>query len=251
MSKHSARYLLMQEERRSKIVAKTNSAGLLTKVSDSSAETLAQQIKKLLNEDIIEDGIIDSVMPLTEVILVSVRELGEDDDIHHNALFNSVGLPVEEVALMSILIPLSNVSPDLTTLDPKSLVGKAVKVFMSDGVAVEAELVSNVSGGEYHNSSISKKDIKTASLLNLPVEDYLRWMGHSEDSIEDYMKLKAEDFSGGVVFRFKDEAYWDKDIAKGKDNDVYIEPWDRLIGRNLQPMKTQLCHTPIIMFSGK
>lgn len=251
MSKHSARYLLMQEERRSKIVAKTNSAGLLTKVSDSSAETLAQQIKELLNEDIIEDGIIDSVMPLTEVILVSVRELGEADDIHHNALFNSFGLPVEEVALMSILIPLSNVSPDLTTIDPKSLVGKAVKVFMSDGVAVEAELVSNVSGGEYHNSSITKKDIKTASLLNLPVEDYLRWMGHSEDSIEDYMKLKAEDFSGGVVFRFKDEAYWDKDIAKGKDNDVYIEPWDRLIGRNLQPMKTQLCHTPIIMFSGK
>ena len=53
------------------------------------------------------------------------------------------------------------------------------------------------------------------------------------------------------MFRFKDEAYWDKDIAKGKDNDVYIEPWDKLIGRNLQSMKTQLCHTPIIMFSGK
>lgn len=251
MSKHSARYLLMQEERRSKIVAKTNSAGLLTKVSDSSAETLAQQIKELLNEAIIEDGVIDSVMPLTEVILVSVRELSGNDDIHHGLLFNSFGLPVEEVSLLSILIPLSNVSPDINTIDPNTLIGKPVKVFMSDGVAVEAELVSNVTGGEYHNSTITKKDIKTASLLNLPVEDYLRWIGHSEDSIEDYLKLKAEDFSGGVVFRFKDEAYWDKDTAKGKDNDIYIEPWDKLIGRNLQSMKTQLCHTPIIMFSGK
>lgn len=253
MSNHSARYLLIQEERRSRVIAKTNSAGLLTKVGDSNADTVAERIKTLLDVEIIEDGIIDSVMPLTEIILVSVRSLKDStDDVHSGILFNTFGLPVEEVALMSILIPLTNISPDINTIDPNSLINKPVKVYMSDGVAIEAELVSHVTGGEYHNSTISKRDIKTASLLNLPVEDYLRWIGHDEESIADYLKLKAEDFSKGVVFRFKDEAYWDKDVAKGKDNDVYIEkPWELLIGRNLQKMKTQLCHVPIIMFSGK
>lgn len=257
--KYSERYKLIQAERRTKTVARTGSGGLLKPVESSSTEALSEKVEQLLSKVVIEEGVINSVMPLNEIILVSVRGHAEHDHEHDHVddteqglLYNAHGMSESEVPLLSVLIPLINILPDINDLNIETLIGKPVKVYMSGNVAVQAELVSTLPNSNIHNSNISQQDIETASLLNIPVENYLRFIGHEEESITDYMALKAGDFKDGVIFRFKDEAYWDKDVAGAKGSDVFIEEAPKgLLGRNYQNMKTQLCHVPIIMFSGK
>ena len=93
-----------------------------------------------------------------------------------------------------------------------------------------------------------------ANNLDLNVFQFLASIGYSEEVLEDYFKLKAEDYAQKGVIRFENEAYWDKDVNKVKDSDIYISTEDApksLLGRNFLKMKTQFCHMPVIMFSGK
>lgn len=253
--KYSERYRLLNQEKNSRIVAKTGSGGILSPVESSSTEALSEKVESLLKEVVVKEGIINSVMPLTSTILVSVR--GHTNPKHvgdseKGLIYNTHGMSEEEAPLLPTLIPLINVLPDLSDLNIESLINKPVKVYMSGNVAVQAELVSLLPGANIHDSNISQQDIETASLLSISISDYLRFIGHDEEAIDDYLKLKLGDFKDGVIYRFTDEAYWDKDVAGAKGNDVFIEESPLgLLGRNFQKMKTQLCHTPIIMFSGK
>ena len=258
MSKYSERFALHQAMRQSKVVATTGSGGILTPVvSSSNVETIAEKAINTLERSDIKDGTINSVMPLTDRVLVTVRgEVvnGLDNDYSAGALYNSYGRPEEDIPLLSVLLPLINVDPEAAGFNAESLLHKPVKVYMTGNIATQVELVAVVPGAMIHNSRIAAHEIEMATMLDLPVEEYLRFIGHTEDSINDYLKLKAGDFKDGIIFRFKGEGYWDKDIAGVKGNDVYIEDKDSplgIYGRNYQKMKTQLCHTPIIMFSGR
>lgn len=255
MLNYSERWKLQTLERKNRAIARVGATGITALTPPDMTETIAERVVDL--KTIIEEseGSIDFVMPLEGNILVAVREfsdhtgedLGEPGDF-----FNSFGIPEEELPLMGILMPLDNVLPDITTVKAEDFIGKRVKVYLSNGVAFRAELISSHNGENFHASGINPIDLQMAAEHSLPIPDFLRWVGYPEEAIDDYLKMKAGDYATGTIFRFKNESYFDRDVAKSRGMDVFLEdPLKYILGRNYEPMKDKLCHVPIIMFSAR
>lgn len=256
MSSLIERYKQMEANKEATTKAIESSGALGGQLKNNLTETLSETIKREFENTSFEPGVISCVMPLTQYFAVGVRRYSEHEGTSNGQVedyFNAFNEPVEDIPLASILIPLVNLQPDLQDIDPDRLIGRQVKVLVDNNVAISCELISLQDYAMIQSSNITQRDIYKASLHDLPIDEYLRFIGHSEEDIEDYLQLKVSDFRDGVIFRFQDEAYWDKDTQKVKDNDVFLDNplFNNVLGRNYLRMKTQLCHNPIIMFSGK
>lgn len=253
----SNRWILNQEKMPTKIIAQTTPGGELQPI-DSGTKTIATSVKEEAFKVIEVFGKIEKVLPLTDKVLVSVSALYTVDIIGHDQtgeLFNTFGLDDEDLPVMMTMIPLINYQQDMAQTSLDSLVGKKVKVKMiEDHYALEAELVSYTSYEFSHESRIALMSMYKAQNLNLGILDYLSMVGYDEESLQDFFKLKEADLQKSGVIRFENEAYWDKDMNKVKGLDIYLsteEAPSRLLDRNYLSMKTQACHMPVIMFSGK
>lgn len=230
------------------------SRDIATNVSESSFKVISKF------------GVIHQVMPLNDVIMVSVLKSHTDvahdhssgDSLGHagdDSLFNSFFLDPDDTPLLASMIPLVNFNQQLLQVNLEDLIGKKVKVKVIDGYyATEAQLVSFTDYDFSHESKITLMNFATAQNLDLNVFQYLTSLGYEEDVLEDFYKLKLQDYMQEGVIRFENEAYWDKDMANFKDSDIFIaldKSPKSLIGRNYLKMKTQFCHMPVIMFSGK
>lgn len=253
----SNRWILDQEKLPSKTIAQTTPGGNLQTI-DSGTKTIATSVKEEAFKIIEVYGQIEKVLPLTDKVLVSVSALYTFDGIGHDEtgeLFNTFGLEGEDIPLLMTMMPLINYQQDLAQSSLEDLVGKKVKVKMlEDHYALEAELVSYTGYEFSHEAKISLMSLYKAQNLDMNIIDYLNLTGYDEDAIEDFFKLKDSELQKTGVIRFEDEAYWDKDLNKVKDKDIYLsaeEAPNNLLGRNYLKMKTQACHMPVIMFSGK
>ena len=230
------------------------------KVVSGETKTVVESIKENSYGTEYIPGRIHIVMPLGDRLMVSVKQ--DPEEYNHEGdssgedipvLFNSFGKDFEEVPLLQTLIPLINLDLDITPLDLYSLIGRRVKVKCMTGMyALEAELVSALPRDYMHESQLMTLDLYRASDLNLDPEKFLLTLGYSEEAVKDIFKLKGKTDKG--VIRFPDEAYWDQDVPKVLDLDIILgleETPSMIIGRNFLKMKTQLCHMPVLMFSGK
>lgn len=232
--------------------------GSIEKNVTPESRDIATNISETTYKTFHKFGTIHQVLPLGGKILVSVMKLEEADYLGHHeseALFNNFFLDSEDSPLLASMIPLVNFDQELFQIPLDDLIGKKVKVkLLEDLYATEAELVSITDYEFSHESKINLMNMAMANNLDLNVFQFLASIGYSEEVLEDYFKLKAEDYAQKGVIRFENEAYWDKDVNKVKDSDIYISTEDApksLLGRNFLKMKTQFCHMPVIMFSGK
>ena len=253
----SNRWILEKEKASSRVVAETTPGGNLQSVT-ATDKTIATSVKEESFKIVEVYGQIEKVLPLTDKILVSVSSLYLEDSFGHDLtgqLFNSFGLEGEDLPVMMTMIPLINYQQDMAQTSLDSLIGKKVKVKMiEDHYAIDAELVSYTGYEFSHESKISLMSMFTAQNLDMNIFDFLLLTGHSEEDLEDFFKLKDSDLQKKGVIRFENEAYWDKDVNKVKDSDIYVSSDampNNLLGRNYLKMKTQFCHMPVIMFSGK
>lgn len=253
----SNRWILEKEKASSAIIASTTPGGKLRTV-DAGDKTIATNIKEEAFKIVELFGKIEKVLPLNDQVLVSVSSLYIEDETGHDLtgrLFNSFGLEDDDLPVMMTMIPLINYQQDMAQSSLDALIGKRVKVkTLEDHYAIEAELVSYTGYEFSHESKISLMSMYTAQNLGVDIFNFLVLTGHSEEELEDFFKLKESDVDKTGVLRFENEAYWDKDVNKVKDSDIYLtedKAPTSLLGRNYLKMKTQFCHMPVIMFSGK
>ena len=232
--------------------------GSIEKNVTPESRDIATNISETTYKTLYKFGTIHQVLPLGGKLLVAVLKTSQSDSLGHDedeALFNSFFLDSEDSPLLATMIPLVNFDQELFQIPLDDLVGKKVKVkLLEDLYATEAELVSITDYEFTHDSKITLMNMALANNLDLNTFQFLASIGYSEEVLEDFYKLKLEDYLDKGVIRFENEAYWDKDVNKVKDSDIYITEEDApksLLGRNFLKMKTQFCHMPVIMFSGK
>lgn len=232
--------------------------GSIEKSVTPESRDIATNISETTYKTVYKFGTIHQVLPLGGTLLVAVLKTSQEDSLGHDeneTLFNSFFLDPGDSPLLASMIPLANFDQELFQIPLDDLIGKKVKVKLLDDLyATEAELVSITDYDYSHESKIALMNMAMAGNLDLNIFQFLASIGYDEEVLDDYFKLKAEDYSQKGVIRFENEAYWDKDVNKVKDSDIYISTEDApksLLGRNFLKMKTQFCHMPVIMFSGK
>lgn len=249
--------LELREKQKASYIAESSADGSINPIVQNDTTDISKRISEEMYKYREGKGTIHQVLPVNNRVFVSVFMTGEVDKLGHDLsdkLYNSYNMELEDIPLLQTMLPLVNFDQEILQLDLSLLVGKKVKVRILEGFyAINAELVSSFPDDALHKGEPHKMDIH--QIMTYGFKDIwksLERVGYAKENLDEFKKLKVKEHSDPGVFRFKNEAYWDKDTNQSKDMDILLkDDFVGLIGRNYLEMKSKLCHTPIIMFSGK
>lgn len=232
--------------------------------------TTVEEVVKKENEDkwSYEEGIIKIVLPLNDRVEVAVEPIFHPNDDYDSImsvfpkamLYNTQFQPryaekTKGIPLLQCFVPLVNFDAS-TGQELKTLVNRHVRVkIWNKSYVSEAELIAFSQYENPYKTSISVEDMFLAEKYGLEAGPYLRSLGHPQEKIDKYLDLTLEEvLPEGVtegVLRLDGEAFWDKDVLELTEQDIKPRKWSELIRDNAKAKKNQLCHMPIIMFTGK
>ena len=159
----------------------------------------------------------------------------------------------QNVPMLQCFIPLEDFDATLGT-DLTTLVGRHVSVKVWDRLyASSATLLAWSKYERSSRSGISVQDMFLAEKYGIEAGQFLKNLGYTDQQIEDYLNITIDqiEVEEGVL-RLEGEAYWDKDVPELKEKDIVLKDVpENLLKRNWLKLKDQLCHMPLVMFSGK
>lgn len=234
-------------------------------------ENTVLEVVKQENQDkwTYEEGVIKLALPLNDRVEVAVEPIfhpNREDTTFMSTFskpmyYNTQFMPrynkeeYRDIPFLQCFIPLINFDA-ATGQDINSLIDRHVRVKVwNNTYASEAELIAWSKYERAYKSGISAVDMFFAEKHDLDAGQYLKSIGYSDEQIEEYLNLSLdevlpEDVDKGVI-RLPGEAYWDKDVLELSQWDIRVEKWPETLRRNAQKMKDQLCHMPIMMFTGR
>ena len=212
-------------------------------------------------------GIIDSILTVDSVLYViayraeSITQFNKDHE-HIEPIkeyYNCQG-DINAYSVYELLMPITNIDLKREVLDPRTLIGSKVMVSEINGLAVKAELITNID--EFNESPLKIPRALLSSIRNY-IGAYTR-MDSDEDrvtSLVDKLGLtdttkklydkSANDFSG-KVWSYDNNAVYGRDTAKLKDGEDSLKPIEGF-ARHVtnESMKTKNCHLPVKLFSAR
>lgn len=212
--------------------------------------------RELINHKISEEvGFIHNVYPQTTKVFVKVREDGFDE--YGKPMFFNEDYEGPETPEIALLIPLVGFDPTSgESLD--ALIDRKVKVRVtSDGIALSARLAPIDEGDLPLYGQISPVDLYRAKTHPEGVRVALKLMGYPDATIDTWMHIGTPESVYGdgtdkYVMRIAGEGYWDQAVETDTEMTVrFKNAIDKWADKNLAPMKTKLCHNPIIAFSAR
>lgn len=228
--------------------------------SPASAPTVASPTKQVVQQEssvpeTTEDiGYIFTVYPKTDKVFVKVRreELTENNEpIFFNHL-DPFQPPVEE----ALIIPLEDFKPEEGTNLDELVKKKVIVTVTNKGVATKCRLAPVTEEDTLLDVTVKPQHLVDAYEHPEGVEKGLSNLGYSDEQLNDLMTLGIDtedrpDKGEGVV-RIAGEGYWDQVVEEDTERTIRvvnaIEAWKE---KNLSPLKTKLCHNPIIAFSAR
>lgn len=231
----------------------SSSGGTGTQSSSTAASARVVQLEESVPKEEEQEGTIYTVYPKTDKVFVKVLSHRGDGD--QPIFFNQINDKDESIESL-LAIPLEDFDPKTgESLD--SLIDRRVKVTVTkEGLAIKAKLITATVGDSVLDVSIPPHHIKSAYEHPEGVRVGLEKLGYPKEALDDMftMGLELEDSpnEGKGVIRIKGEGYWDQAIEESTERTIRvvnaIEAWKE---KNLSPMKTKLCHNPIIAFSAR
>lgn len=212
-------------------------------------------------------GIIDSILTVDSVLYAIVYraepviQFNKDHAVTEQIkeYYNCRG-DIDAYSVYELLMPITNIDLKREVLDPRSLIGSKVMVSELNGLAVKAEVITDLE--ELNESPLKIPRTLLSSIRNYigaytridseedRVTSLLDRLGLSDTAKKLYDK-SATDFSG-KVWSYENNAVYGRDTAALKEGEDSLKPIDGF-ARHVtnESMKTKNCHLPVKLFSAR
>lgn len=178
---------------------------------------------------------------------------GSEMLFHGNEIFNlTSGIDPNTRTIPELVIP-TDINP--SNININRYIGKECTVKTIEDRAIVAyvdESPSLVSIFSPLLLQAIRNNVPNGDLKSTEARTYLKSYGYSDIEIDNLLKLTydSEEFKNKLV-TFSEEAVWTKDTSAAKDNEIILETNETLNGLNKLGMKSNNCHLPVKLFSGK
>lgn len=230
----------------------------------SDTKMFGESFKKRLEEDSssYSNGILSTLMLVGDTVYSTIKRDGinpedqpPDVDLYDGEeLFNfPIGSDLSKSSLDQLLIQ-TDINPSDGNIN--QYIGSTCRVKLVKGRAVFAYVRHRYKELTTINAELlyrlrresSDGTIDNPYVTNSLINQY----GYTSEQVNDLKKLQydPEKYKNKVLI-FEGEAYWGKDTSKPNDDEVVLKPVDSLNGLNKLGTKSNNCHLPIRLFSGR
>lgn len=225
------------------------------------SENSSQDFIQRLNQSTIEykQGYIETLYLINDGVFAIVRKNyssitntnGEEID-HGDGLFNSDDGTDPATLTVPELIVKTNINPINTNLNV--FIGKPCRVKVKDGIAVLAEIdttegVFSIFPPELVRTIRSR--VTGGDLSSPDARYYFKTFGYSDEEIDNLVSFLYNSDHKEKLVTFAGEGVWTKDTNQQKEGEFIMEAPFIVVGLNKLSMKSNNCHIPTRLFSGK